>query len=153
MLSERPHLLKKINDKKVVGRLEKIDLPGLSLFALDAKLDTGAYTSSLHCHKVKRYQKEGREWVRFFVLDPDHPEYEEKEFHSPVHNVKKVRSSNGQLQTRVIIKQKTVFAGRKSQIRLSLADRTEMKYPVLIGRRFLSGTYLVDVSKKFIHST
>jgi hypothetical protein len=145
--------LKNHKEKKIVGRLEKIDLPGLSLFGLDAKLDTGAYTSSLHCHKVRRYQKEGTEWVRFFVLDPDHPEYEEREFHAPVYRIKDVKSSNGIVQSRVIIKQKTNFARSKGTIRLSLADRTEMKYPVLIGRKFLAGRYLVDVSKKFIQSS
>ncbi len=133
--------------------MEKIDLPGLLIFGLDAKIDTGAYTSSLHCHKIFTEVEDGKEFVRFHVLDPDHPEYEEKEYRSAVHKVKRVRSSNGLIEERVIIKQKVNFFGEKSSIQLSLTNRSEMRYPVLIGRRFLDGRYLVDVSKKYLYKS
>jgi len=120
---------------------------------LDAKIDTGAYTSSLHCHKIFTEVEDGKEFVRFHVLDPDHPEYEEKEYRSAVHKVKRVRSSNGLIEERVIIKQKVNFFGEKSSIQLSLTNRSEMRYPVLIGRRFLDGRYLVDVSKKYLYKS
>lgn len=138
------------SEKKIIGRIEKIDLPNLSLFNLDAKIDTGAYTSSLHCHKIEQFVKEGQNWVKFNVLDPDHPEYEERMYESAVHKVKKVRSSNGQIEERVIIKQKTHFQKYKRTIELSLTNRSEMKNPVLIGRKFLTGSFIVDVSKKYL---
>lgn len=137
-------------EKKIIGRIEKIDLPNLSLFNLDAKIDTGAYTSSLHCHEIKQFVKEGLNWVKFYVLDPDHPEYEEKMYESAIHKIKKVKSSNGQIEERVIIKQKTQFQKYKRTIELSLTDRSEMKYPVLIGRKFLTGSFIVDVSQKYL---
>jgi hypothetical protein len=139
--------------KTVIGRIEKIDLPELSLFNLDAKIDTGAYTSSLHCHKITTKLVNNKLWVFFFVLDPDHPEYEEKSYKCPVHKIKRVKSSNGIIEERVIIKQKATFFGRNEVIQLSLADRTEMKYPVLIGRRFLSDNFVVDVSTKYLFKT
>jgi hypothetical protein len=142
--------LPKTDQKPIIGRIEKIDLPELSIFGLDAKIDTGAYTSSLHCHKIFTEKENGKEFVRFHVLDPDHPEYEEREYRSPVHKVKRVKSSNGMIEERVVIKQKVRFFGKKGTILLSLTNRSEMKYPVLIGRRFLEGRYTVDVSKKFI---
>lgn len=138
------------SEKKIIGRIEKIDLPNLSLFNLDAKIDTGAYTSSLHCHEIERFVKEGQNWVKFYVLDPDHPEYEEKTYESTIHKIKKVKSSNGQIEERVIIKQKTQFQKYKRTIELSLTNRSEMKYPVLIGRKFLTGSFIVDVSKKYL---
>ena len=141
-----------IEQKIVIGRLEKIDLPSLSLYGLDAKLDSGAYTSSLHCHKISVFQKEERRWVQFNVLDPDHPEYENRSYESPVHKIKNVKSSNGLLQERVIIKQKAIFIGLETEIQLSLADRSEMKYPVLLGRRFIKGRFIIDVSKKYTSS-
>lgn len=140
--------MQEAQNKITIGRIEKIDLPKLSLFNLDAKVDTGAYTSSLHCHDIKQFEKEGKDWVKFYVLDPNHPEYEETIFESPVHKVKRVRSSNGQIEERVIIKQKTHFSRFKRTIELSLTNRSEMKYPVLIGRKFLKGHFIVDVSKK-----
>lgn len=139
------------NRKKIIGRIEKVDLPALNLNNLDAKIDTGAYTSSLHCHHIQIEQKEGERWVQFYVLDPDHPEYEKRPYKSRVHKIKKVKSSNGQVEERVVIKQAIRFCGENRQIQLSLTDRSEMKFPVLIGRRFLSGKYLVDVSSKFLN--
>lgn len=136
-------------DKKItIGRIEKIDLPNLSLYNLDAKIDTGAYTSSLHCHHIEPFKKDGKDWVKFYVLDPDHPEYEEKQFECPIFKIKFVKSSNAQVEERVVIKQKTRFSRFHRTIELSLTNRSEMKFPVLIGRKFLSGKFVVDVSKK-----
>jgi len=143
--------LRKKSPKIIIGRLEKIFLPALSQNSLDAKIDTGAYTSSLHCHNIEIFEKDGKQWVRFNVLDPQHPEYEDKPFESPVYKIKKVRSSNGLVEERVVIKQRAHFTGKKRMIQLSLTDRSEMKFPVLIGRRFLSGRFIVDVSKKYLY--
>jgi len=143
--------LRKKSSKIIIGRLEKIFLPELSQNSLDAKIDTGAYTSSLHCHNIELFDKDGMQWVRFNVLDPQHPEYEEKPFESPVYKIKKVRSSNGLVEERVVIKQRAHFTGKKRMIQLSLANRSEMKFPVLIGRRFLTGRFIVDVSKKYLY--
>lgn len=142
--------MQKIDKKITIGRIEKIDLPNLSLFNLDAKIDTGAYTSSLHCHHIEPFTKEGKDWVKFFVLDPNHPEYEERQFECPIFKIKPVKSSNAQIEERVVIKQKTKFSRFHRTIELSLANRSEMKFPVLIGRKFLTGHFVVDVSKKFI---
>ncbi|MEX2411750.1 MAG: RimK/LysX family protein [Candidatus Paceibacterota bacterium] len=131
--------------------MERVHLPDLSRNSLDAKIDTGAYTSSLHCHSVEVYSIKGKNRVRFYVLDPSHPEYEGKRFESPVYKVKKIKSSNGIVSERVIIKQKISFGGKISNIQLSLSNRSDMKYPLLIGRRFISGKFLVDVSKKYIY--
>lgn len=136
--------------KPVIGRLEKIDLPDLTIRNLDAKIDTGAYTSSLHCHKIELFHSDGKPWVSFHVLDPKHPEYEEIEYKSPVHRIKNVKSSNGRAEERVIIEQQVFFNGENSRIQLSLTDRSEMKYPVLIGRRFIKNRFVVDVSKKYL---
>jgi hypothetical protein len=142
-------LQKKIS-KPIVGRLEKIDLPEFSISNLDAKIDTGAYTSSLHCHHIESYDKDGENWVQFYVLDPEHPEYEAKLFSCPVHTVRRVKSSNGQIQERYTIKRKVKFFGKVRTIELSLTNRSEMKFPVLIGRKFLTNKFLVDVSKKYL---
>lgn len=136
--------------KITIGRIEKIDLPDLSLYNLDAKIDTGAYTSSLHCHHIEHFKKNDEDWVQFFVLDPDHPEYEEKRYESPVFKIKPVKSSNAQVQDRFIIKQKTKFSRYHRTMELSLTNRSEMKFPVLIGRKFLKGHFIVDVSKKYL---
>jgi len=90
-----------IEHKILIGRLEKIHFPKLSLYNLDAKIDTGAYTSSLHCHHITTKESTEATLVRFFVLDPDHPEYENRPFEIPVHKIKNVKSSNGIIEERV----------------------------------------------------
>lgn len=137
---------------KIIGRVEKILLPDLINNELDAKIDTGAYTSSLHCHSVEIYSIKGQNRVRFHILDPTHPEYEGRHFESPVHKIKNIRSSNGIVSERVIIKQRIKFGGKISFIQLSLSNRSDMKYPLLIGRRFISRRFLVDVSQKYLNS-
>lgn len=148
-IKKRKNLQKK-NTKLIIGRLEKIDFPEFSIFGLDAKIDTGAYTSSLHCHHIEPIEHNGEKWVQFNILDPDHPEYEENPFTCPVHKVRKVKSSNGQIQERYTIKRKSKFFGKIRTIELTLTDRSEMKFPVLIGRKFLTNKFLVDVSKKYL---
>ncbi len=142
--------LKHTETKKIIGRVEKIDLPDLFIFEIDAKIDTGAYTSSLHCHTITVEKIKGRLIVHFYVLDPNHPEYNDRQYEAPVHKIKRVRSSNGQIEERVIIKQKIKFFETQDTIQLSLTDRSKMKYPVLIGRRFLTNKFVVDVSQKFL---
>ncbi|MFO7799703.1 ATP-dependent zinc protease [Rhodohalobacter sp.] len=142
--------MQKKNTKFIIGRLEKIDFPEFSISNLEAKIDTGAYTSSLHCHHLEQIKSNGENWVQFILLDPKHPEYEKNPFSAPIHKIRKVKSSNGQIQERFTIKRKIRFFGKIHTIELTLTDRSEMKFPVLIGRKFLSNKFLVDVSKKYL---
>lgn len=142
--------MQKKSSKPIIGRLEKIDFPEFSIYNLDAKIDTGAYTSSLHCHHIEPFDKDGDLWVRFNVLDPEHPVYEELPYTCPIHTIRTVKSSNGQIEERLTIKRRAKFFGKIQTIELTLTNRSEMKYPVLIGRKFLSGKFLVDVSKNYL---
>ena len=67
-----------MKDKEIIGRIEKIGIPELLLLELDAKIDTGAYTSSIHCHEIREDLKS--EILYFKVLDPNHASYNNKEF-------------------------------------------------------------------------
>jgi len=118
--------MKKTN-KEIIGRLEIVDLP---------KWD------------IKEYEKNGAKWVKFNLLDPEHPSYNERLFSLPVSDIREVKSSNGQTELRVFIKTKIIFFNKEHDIELSLTNRSEMKYPILVGRKFLKNKFLVDVSKK-----
>lgn len=144
--------MQKKSSKPIIGRIEKIDFPEFSISNLDAKVDTGAYTSSLHCHHIETFDKDGDQWVRFNVLDPEHPEYEDTPYSCPIHTIRSVKSSNGQIEKRFTIKRRAKFFGKIRTIELTLTNRSEMKYPVLIGRKFLTNKFIVDVSKTYISS-
>ncbi|MBO6572093.1 hypothetical protein GYB29_04985 [bacterium] len=139
--------MKKTN-KEIIGRLEIVDLPKWDIKEIEAKIDTGAYSSSLHCHNIKEYEKNGAKWVKFNLLDPEHPSYNERLFSLPVSDIREVKSSNGQTELRVFVKTKIIFFNKEHDIELSLTNRSEMKYPILVGRKFLKNKFLVDVSKK-----
>ncbi len=72
----------------------------------------------------------------------------EKKLKIPLYKTKSVKSSNGVVQTRASIKVQVKFAGKVYQTVVSLTNRSDMKYPMLIGRKFLKDRFLVDVSKK-----
>ncbi len=135
---------------KVIGRLERVDFPEWDLFDIDAKIDTGAYTSSLHCHHIKSYKEDGEDFVKFNLLDPSHDTYNDKLFKMPIHRTKSVKSSNGSIEERFIVKTKVKLFDKLLSTELSLTDRSEMKYPVLLGRKLINGRFLVDVSKKYV---
>lgn len=131
----------------IIGRLEHVSFPEWDLIDLDAKIDTGAYTSSLHCHHI---EKVGEDKIRFNLLDPSHDIYNEKLFELPIHKEKTVKSSNGMTEQRFVIKTKMRLLSNLYTVELSLTDRSEMKYPVLLGRKLLKGRFLVDVSQKYL---
>lgn len=142
--------MEKDKNLKTIGRLESIDFPDWELFGIDAKIDTGAYTSSLHCHHIESYDSEGDKMVRFNLLDPSHETYNEKLFNLPVHKTKMVKSSNGSTEERIIVKTNVKIFDSVFEAQLSLTDRSEMRYPVLIGRKLIRNRFLVDVSQKYL---
>jgi hypothetical protein len=68
----------------------------------------------------------------------------------PLYKLKRVKSSNGQVQERPSIKVSVKFMGKRYKAIISLTNRADMKYPMLIGRKFLSGKFLVDVQKEYV---
>ncbi|MDR8390938.1 RimK/LysX family protein [Aliifodinibius sp. S!AR15-10] len=138
---------KKRKPEQIIGRLEHVSFPEWDLIDLDAKVDTGAYTSSLHCHHI---EKIGENHIRFNLLDPSHDTYNEKLFKLPIYKEKTVKSSNGITEQRYVVKTKILLMNQLFDIELSLTDRSEMSYPVLLGRKLLKGRFLVDVSRKYL---
>jgi hypothetical protein len=133
-------------DKKIVGRRETISIIDLELYDLDAKVDTGADSNALHCDHIDIDSNTNR--VSFTLLDEVHESYHGKRMTFPIHKIKKVKSSNGQIQERPSIKVSVEFFGKKYKSVISLTNRADMMFPMLIGRRFLNKKFLVDVSKE-----
>ncbi|MDR9419045.1 ATP-dependent zinc protease [Gracilimonas sp.] len=141
----------KTEKQKIVGRVEEVDLPTWDFFGLDAKIDTGAFTSSLHCHHIEPFTKNGEKWVSFYLLDPDHKAYNEQKIEMPIHDRREVKSSNGETEYRYFVQTKIRFYNNLYDIEFSLTNRSGMKYPLLIGRKFLrKGPFITDVTKKYI---
>jgi hypothetical protein len=131
----------------VIGRREIIDLPSLGLKSLKAKIDTGAFSSSLHCHKIYTKKIKKINYLYFNLLDPSHPKYAQTIYEIHDFKQKKIKNSFGQTETRYVIKIPILISGQVIETYFSLSDRSEMKYPILLGRDLLRGRFLVDVSK------
>ncbi len=128
-------------DRKVLGAFEKVGFPKYGLTGVMAKIDTGAYTGALHCTVIEEVKTKTKKTLRFSPFD--HPEVMIKT-HDYLTN--HMRSSNGVIEKRYVIKTEIEIDGEKYPIALSLADRSAMKWPVLVGRRFLrKNKFLVDV--------
>lgn len=128
---------KKNKPKQIIGKKELVDFPELGVTKIIAKIDTGAYSNTLHCSAIKVKEKK----LCFMVLN-------EKEHCFESFSQKKIKNSFGEAEKRYIIKTKIRIAGRTIKSIISLTDRGNMRYPVLIGRRLLKNKFVVDVSLK-----
>lgn len=137
----------KIKKKLLIGTSDRIDLPLFELYELPCKIDTGADTSAIHCHHVKLIERNGVEEVCFRLLDPSHQAYNGREFRTTDFKEKKVRSSSGFASYRYTIKTKVKLFRKTYPIYFTLADREQMRYPILLGRRFLKNRFMVDVAR------
>lgn len=136
----------KIKPLLLIGRREFVGFPLLGLAKVEAKVDTGAYTTALHCHSITEKVKDHKKHLCFKVLDPGHPAYVDREFCFENYEKRAIKNSFGDAEDRFIIKTFLKLGNRKVNTTISLTDRANMKYPVLIGRRFLKGKFIVDVA-------
>lgn len=136
-----------MHEKKIIGMKEIISIIDLELYDLDAKIDTGADSNTLHCDDIfiDEYN-----FVHFTLLDAVHPSYNGKKMKMPLHKIKKIKSSNGQVEKRPFIKIGVLFFGKKYKTVVSLTNRADMKFPMLIGKNFLAHKFLVDVSQEYL---
>ncbi len=135
------------NSIRLIGRREFIDFPELKIFSVEAKIDTGAYTSSVHCSEILIKVIDNKPVLCFKLLDPLHPEFSKQTHQFTEFYQKKIKNSFGEMEERYIIKT-TIKLGKKTiRTTLSLSDRESMRYPVLIGRRLIKGKFIIDVNK------
>jgi hypothetical protein len=135
-------------EKITIGRLDYADLPDLGLKDIRIKIDTGAYTSSLHCKKMKIKVEEGIQWLSFKIQGSSKTGVKAEVFKTKDFTTKEIKSSNGQIQKRHVIKTRIKLYGKYYKTEFSLTDRSSMKNPILIGRKLLSKKFIVDVSQK-----
>jgi hypothetical protein len=118
-----------------IGRIDKADFPTLSFTKIKVKIDTGAYTSSIHCSKVVEME-DGQLQVTF--LDPSIEQYTGYVHYFKEFSKKRVKSSNAKVENRYFVTIPIRLFGKRYPVLFSLTNRGDMRYPVLLGRRFLA---------------
>ena len=119
----------------IIGWQEHVDLPLLGLTNLKAKIDTGARTSALHATDIVEFQRDGRDWVRFHSMFDD--DAHDRIVECPVHDRRHIKNTSGIPEHRVIIRTRFRIAEHLWKIDLSLTERTEMKFRMIVGRTAL----------------
>lgn len=121
-----------MNDKTIVGVFEKVSFPEFGVHNMQAKMDTGAYKGAFHCTKVHVEKEDGKKVLYFSPFDmPD------KVIRASDFVKRRTTSSNGQSELRYVVDTVISLRGKKFPIKISLADRSNMRFQVLVGRRFM----------------
>lgn len=131
------------SEKLIIGRRDRLDLPDLGIKNISAKIDTGAYTSALHSANVK--VTKGNPDKLSFIIEGQ--EAEGKEFVTENFSERNIKNSFGDVEKRFVIKTTVLIFNQIFETEFSLSDRSSMKHPVLLGRKFLRKQFIVDVSK------
>lgn len=128
----------------VLGRSDRLDLPGLGLFNIHAKIDTGAYTSSLHCHHAQVV--DGK--LEFILLDEEHSKFTGVKFVFERFEERDIKNSFGEVERRFVIQTNVRIFNEEIMTFFSLSNRGSLKFPILIGRKILRNRFIIDVKKK-----
>lgn len=135
--------MKKTNDKKIVGVFEKVGFPEFGMDNIAAKIDTGAYSGALHCSEIRLELVDGKYILQFSPFDNPKIVKSMDEF-----SIRIVKSSNGSSEQRCFVRTIIRIHNQDFPVTLSLTDRSDMKWPVLVGRRFLrKHNIMVDPNK------
>ena len=131
-----------------VGWRELVDLPELGLRGIPAKIDSGARTSSLHGEVIEKFERDGESFVRFAV-----DLHGVRQVCEAIHvDVRGITSSNGETQRRYVIKSPLKIGSAEFRAEISLADRSDMKFPMLVGRSSLRRRFLVDSGHSWLQT-
>lgn len=133
-----------------LGWREWLSLPELSNEMIKAKIDTGAATSSLYAAKLEHFSKEDKVFVRFVLPRAQKSKLASVLVEARLHDERRVKSSNGQIELRPVIKTKLVLGERSWPIEITLTDRRNMGFRMLLGREALRKHALVDVGKSYL---
>jgi hypothetical protein len=129
---------------EILGRSDRVDLPGLGLSNIHAKVDTGAYTCCLHCSRAEIVNGK----LEFVLLDEEHPEFTGMKFVFKKYDQREIKNSFGEAELRYVIKTSIKIFHHRIRAEFSLSNRGNLKFPVLLGRKILRKRFLIDVTKK-----
>ena len=129
---------------QILGRYDRVDLPELGLSDIHAKIDTGAYTCSLHCKEARVV--DGK--LEFILLDQEHPEFTGMKFVFDNFQKRDIKNSFGEVEKRFIIVTSIKVFDEVITADFSLCNRGSLKFPILIGRKILRNRFLIDVKMK-----
>lgn len=140
-----------MKEKQIIGRLEYVNIPELNITGVSAKIDTGAYRGSIHASNIKEIERDGKKFLTFTLLDSDHNEYDGKVYEVDEYTTGKFRGTQVDYHERYVIPVTLEIAGKRIKTQLSLSDRKDLRFPILIGRKPLKRKFLINPARTYIH--
>lgn len=137
------------HNARVIGWREWVGLPDLGIRRVKAKIDTGARSSSLHAFDMRTFVRSGRTFIRFRVHPIQRNARKRADCVAELLEFRLIRSSTGHAQTRAVIVTTIEVVGQRWPIELTLANRDEMGFRMLLGREGIRGRFLVDTGRSF----
>ncbi|KII77081.1 ATP-dependent zinc protease [Vibrio renipiscarius] len=135
-----------------LGEIEQVTIDSIKQ-TFDARVDTGAATSSLNAVDIEQFERNGKKWVRFHLSDEQTPMDDNNWIEAPVLKFVKIRqSTNEEVERRAVVELWVKVGKIHEKAQFTLADRSQMSHPVLLGREFIKDIAVVDVSKKYVQS-
>lgn len=133
------------NKKAILGEYERVTInpPG---FKYLARIDTGATTTSIHATDIMRFERDGENWVSFKLHDPKTGKTVDME--RELKRRVRIKQAESEDDRRLTVVMNLKIGTLAKQVEVTLSDRDNMEFPVLIGRNFLLDSAVVDVSFK-----
>lgn len=136
----------------VLGEIEKVTIDAIKQ-TFDARIDTGAATSSLNAIDVEEFERNGKNWVRFHLAGDSSVKDDSNWIEAPIVRFVRIRQSTSeQAERRAVVELWVKLGSIHEKTQFTLADRSQMSHPILLGREFIRDIAVVDVSRKYIQS-
>jgi len=133
-------------DRITIGWIERAAITTEGVI-LEAKVDTGADFSSVHAEDIRYFMRDGAPWVEFTLHDQSSGKYV---LRRPLERTAKIKKKTSGFQKRPVVMLQLCIGDSERRVQVNLAQRSHFKYPLLLGRNFLSKHYLVDASVKYL---
>ncbi|MEZ5448308.1 MAG: ATP-dependent zinc protease [Thiolinea sp.] len=136
--------------KLTIGWREWINFPELQLQSIKAKIDTGARTSALHAFNIERFRRQHQDWVRFCTQPLQYSPEPVQICETRLKDVRYVTNSGGHRERRCVIETLIELGGQRWPVELTLTNRRNMKFRMLLGRHAMRSRILVDPARSYL---
>lgn len=133
-----------------MGWREWLELPGLGIKRVKAKVDSGARSSSLHAEQIELFESRGQMGVRFVVLPLQRSRLRAVTCQALLHDERYVKSSNGSRELRPVIRTTVSWGGQLWDIDVTLTSRDLMGFRMLLGREAVRRRHLIDAGRSYL---